>query len=116
MQTLAFLLSIPGKQICEKTIRNIMEYVILPSKELLKQYHPKVFKSMPKVRSHGDCTEFRVQTSHNFARQGNTFSTYKHANTLKCLIVVTPNGGACLVPDLFKGDILTSKYLKKVEF
>ena len=118
IQTLAFLLSTPGKQIRETSIRNIftmfiqlmykifrdMEYVMFPSKEFLKRYHPKVFKSMPKVRCSVDCTEFRVQTSRNFARQGNTFSTYKHANTLKCLIAVTPNGGACFVSDLFEGD------------
>jgi len=52
-----------------------------------------------------DCTEFRVQTSCNFARQGNTFSAYKHANAFKCPIAVTPNGGACFVSDLFEGDI-----------
>lgn len=78
---------------------------MFPSKELLKRYHPKVFKSMPKVCCTVDCTEFRVQTSRNFARQGNTFLTYKHANTLKCLLAVTPNGGACFVSDLFEGDI-----------
>ena len=37
--------------------------------------------------------------------QGNSFSSYKHANTSKCLIAVTPNGGACFVSDLFEGDI-----------
>ena len=29
----------------------------------------------------------------------------KHSNTLKCLIAVTPNGGACFVSDLFEGDM-----------
>ena len=43
--------------------------------------------------------------SRDFARQGNTFSSYKHANTFKCLIAVTPNGGACFISDLFEGDI-----------
>lgn len=54
VQTLAFLLSTPEKQISATTIRNIfttfiqlmfkisrdMEYVMFPSKELLKRYHP----------------------------------------------------------------------------
>ena len=52
-----------------------------------------------------DCTEFPIECSRNFARQGNTFSSYKHTNTFKCLIAVTPNGGACFVSDLFEGDI-----------
>ena len=46
-----------------------------------------------------------MECSRNFARQGNTFSSYKHTNTFKCLIAVTPNGGACFVSDLFEGDI-----------
>ena len=44
-----------------------------------------------------DFTPFRVECSHNFARQGKTYSSYKHANMFKCLIAVTPNGGACFV-------------------
>ena len=78
---------------------------MFPSQELLKRFHPKVFKSMPRVRCSVDRKEFRKQTSCNFARQGNSFSSYKHANTSKCLIAVTPNGGACFVSDLFEGDI-----------
>ena len=45
-----------------------------------------------------------MECSRNFARQGNTFSSYKHTNTFKCLIAVTPNGGACFISDLFEGD------------
>lgn len=46
-----------------------------------------------------------MECSRNFARQGNTFSSYKHTNTFKCLIAVNPSGGACFVSDLFEGDI-----------
>ena len=46
-----------------------------------------------------------MECSKNFARQGNTFSSYKHTNTFKCLIAVNPSGGACFVSDLFEGDI-----------
>ena len=60
---------------------------------------------MKNIRCIVDCTEFRVECSRNFTRQGNTFSAYKHTNTFKCLIAVTPNGGACFVSDLFEGDI-----------
>ena len=60
---------------------------------------------MRKTQRIVDCTEFRVECSRNFAWQGNTFSSYKHTNTFKCLIAVTPNGGACFVSDLFEGDI-----------
>ena len=49
----------------------------------------------------------------HFARQGNTFSSYKHTNTFKCLIAVTPNGGACFVSDLFEGDISDVEIFKE---
>ena len=77
---------------------------MFPSKEFLQKFLPRVFKTMRNVRCSTDCTEFRVETSRNFAQQGNPYS-YKHANTFKCLIAVTPNGGYCFVSDLFKGDI-----------
>lgn len=118
VKTISVLLS-GERRIGETTIRNIfttfiqlmfkifrqMEDVMFPSKEHLQRFRPKVFKTIKNIRCSVDCTEFRVQTSRNFARQGNTFSSYKHANTFKCLIAVTPNGGACFVSDLFEGDI-----------
>ena len=30
-----------------------------------------------------------METSRNFAQQGNTYASYKHANSFKCLIAVT---------------------------
>ena len=78
---------------------------MFPTKEHLRKFQPKVFKTLKNVRCSVDCTEFRIEASRNFARQGNTYSSYKHSNTFKCLIAVTPNGGACFVSDLFEGDI-----------
>ena len=45
-----------------------------------------------------------MECSRNFARR-DTFSSYKHTNTFKYLIAVTPNGGACFISDLLQGDI-----------
>lgn len=127
IKTLALLLSTPQRNIEETMIRKIfttfiqlmykifrdMENIMFPTKEHLKKFLPKVFKTMKNVRCSVDCTEFRVETSRNFARQGNTFSAYKHTNTFKCLIAVTPNGGACFVSDLFEGDINDVKIFSK---
>lgn len=63
------------------------------------------FKTIKNIRCSVDCTEFRIETSRNFAQQGNTYSSYKHKNTYKSMIACTPNGGACFVSDLFEGDI-----------
>ena len=119
IKTLSLLLSTPDKQIKDTSIREIfttfiqlmykvfrdMRRVMFPSKEIMQRFLPRVFKTIKRIRCSVDCTEFRVETSRNFARQGNTYSSYKHANTFKCLIAVTPNGGSCFVSDLYEGDI-----------
>ena len=78
---------------------------MFPNRAHLRRFIPRVFKAIKNIRCIVDCTEFRVECSRNFARQGNTFSAYKHTNMFKCLIAVTPNGGACFVSDLYEGDI-----------
>jgi len=119
IKTLSVLLSTPNKPIKETTVRDIfttfiqlmykifrqMETVMFPTIQTLRKFLPRVFKTMKNIRCTVDCTEFRIQTSRNFAQQGNTYSQYKHSNTFKCLIAVTPNGGACFVSDMFEGDI-----------
>ncbi|XP_020912312.1 uncharacterized protein LOC110250056 [Exaiptasia diaphana] len=119
IKTMSILLSTPDKQIKETSIRDVfttymqlmyrvfrdMSKVMFPSKEILQKCLPPVFKTIKRIRCSVDCTEFRVETARNFARQGNTYSSYKHANTFKCLIAVTPNGGSCFVSDLYEGDI-----------
>lgn len=87
-----------------KIIRE-MNHVIVPAKEQLCCFPPKIFKTIKNILCSFDCTEFRIETSRNFAKQGNTYSSYKHTNTYKCMIACTPNGGACFVSDLFEGDI-----------
>ena len=118
MKTLAALLSSPDKKIEQTLVRKIfttyiqlmykifrdMQTVMFPERVHFRRFIPKVFKAMKNIHCIRDCTEFRIECSRNFARQGNTFSSYKHSNTFKCLIAVTPNGGACFVSDLFEGD------------
>ena len=119
LKTLALLLSSPDRKIEQTQVRKIfttyiqlmfkvfrdMETMMFPNRAHLRRFIPRVFKAIKNIRCIVDCTEFRVECSRNFARQGNTFSAYKHTNTFKCLIAVTPNGGACFVSDLYEGDI-----------
>ena len=119
IKSLAVILSTPNRTIKETLVRKIfttyiqllykvfrdMQDVMFPARGKIRRFLAKVFKTMKDVRCVVDCTEFHVQTSRNYARQGNTYSSYKHANTFKCLIAVTPNGGACFVSDLFEGEI-----------
>ena len=86
---------------------------MFPERAQFSRFLPKVFKTMNNIRCIVDCTEFRVECSRNFASQGNTFSSYKHTNTFKGLITVTPSGGACFVSDLFEGDVDDVRIFKK---
>ena len=118
IKSLAVILSTPSRTIKETLVRKIfttyiqllykvfrdMQDVMFPTRGKMRHFLPKVFKTMKDVQCFVDCTEFHVQTLRNYARQGNTYSSYKHANTFKCLIAVTPNDGACFVSDLFEGD------------
>lgn len=82
-----------------------MKNVMFPSKSVLKQSLPKVFRSFKNIRCSVDCTEFFCQTPRDYGRQGNTYSSYKHHTTLKALIAVTPRGAACFVSDLYEGSV-----------
>ena len=77
IKSLTVLLSTPDKTIKETQIRRIfttyiqlmfnvfrdMQDVMFPTREKLKRYLPKVFKTLTDVRCVVDCTEFRVETS-----------------------------------------------------
>ena len=93
-----------------------MQTVIFPERAHFRCFIAMVLMAMKHVCCIVDCTEFRIECMWNFARQGNTFSSYKHSNTLKCLFAVTPNGGACFVSDLFEGDIDDVQILKTEVF
>ena len=54
-----------------------------------------------------------MKTSQKFARQGNTYILPISTHTFKCLIAITPNGGACFVSDLYEGDIDDVQLFKK---
>ena len=119
VKTMAVLLSSDDRTLKETTIRKFfttylqvmykifrdMETVMFPTRDQMRGSLPEVFKTMKNIRCIVDCTEFRVEMSRDFAQQGNTFSSYKHTNTFKCLIGVIQHGGACFVSDLFEGDI-----------
>lgn len=77
------------------------EELMFPVRDIFKKDAPSVFRKFKNIR----CTEFFCEVPSDYARQGNTFSSYKHHCTMKCLIAITPNGGACFISDLFEGSI-----------
>lgn len=81
------------------------KYFMFPERQVFWKHLPKVFRRFKNVRCSVDCTEFFCQMPRDYAQQGNTYSSYKHHTTMKCLIAVNPNGAACYVSDLYEGSI-----------
>ena len=52
-----------------------------------------------------DCTEIFIQKSSSLINQSLTFSNYKHHNTLKFLVGITPNGVISFVSDAWGGRV-----------
>ena len=79
--------------------------MMFPDRHAFKKSAPAVFKKFKNIRCIVDCTEFFCEMPRDYGRQGNCYSNYKHHNTMKCLIAITPTGGACFISDLFEGSI-----------
>ena len=93
----AMILSAPDRTIKETQIRRIfttyiqfmfkvswdMRDVMFTIRGKLKRYLAKAFNTLKDVLCVVDCTGVRIEISRDYARQGNTYSSYKHTNTFK---------------------------------
>lgn len=76
-----------------------------PSMEVVKKTLPKKFKKPGycKVRHIIDCTEIFIETPSDPAIRASTWSDYKHHNTAKVLVSITPNGAFNFVSEAWGG-------------
>ena len=76
-----------------------------PSSHAVKKFMPKCFKvTFPNVRCIIDCTEFFICKPRSPTAQCQTFSAYKHHNTFKALIGISPSGAITFVSKLWGGN------------
>ena len=80
-----------------------LSLVTWPSKERIMQCLPPHFKDYPNCSIILDCTEIFIEKPSSLSAQWQTWSEYKHHNTVKILIGVTPNGMVNFVSRLWGG-------------
>lgn len=76
------------------------------SRGKINKYMPVCFRELYKdVRVVIDCTEIPLQRPSDFECQSVTYSNYKHCNTLKGLVGISPSGVPTFVSPLYEGSI-----------
>jgi len=74
------------------------EVPLWPSRDVIDAHVPSCFRSMyPTTRCVIDATELFIEMPNNPSAQQLTFSNYKHHNTLKALIGITPSGAISFI-------------------
>ena len=83
----------------------VKSFVYVPDMEKIISSRPTKFDNFSKLHSIADATEIFLQTPKNHVAQRVTWSNYKHHNTAKVLISITPNGFICFASDAYGGSI-----------
>lgn len=92
-----------------------------PSAETVKKNLPENYPSKYRdTRVILDCTEFFTVKPRNCTAQAVTYSNYKHHNTIKLLVGITPTGLITFVSNVYGGNasdrhIFEKEFLGKVE-
>ena len=89
-----------------KILANELKCLIYnPSMEVVKKTLPKKFKKPGycKVRHIIDCIEIFIETQSNPVIRASTWSDYKHHNTAKILVSITPNGAFNFISEAWGG-------------
>ena len=87
----------------DKTIGKIL--VFWPSKEQILASKPQRYRHMPNLVSIIDCSEIFIERPKNMDIQFQTWSDYKHHNTVKYLVSVAPNSAITYISPLYCGRI-----------
>ena len=85
--------------------------IVWPSKEIILHNMPQIFKDLyPNCRCIIDCTEIFMERPFGLKPHAQTYSNYKHHNTVKILIAITPCGTISFISPCWGGRV-SDKYL-----
>ncbi|XP_067650547.1 uncharacterized protein [Haliotis asinina] len=87
-----------------------------PTRYQVNSCLPKCFKCFPKTRVIIDCTEFFIQKPSLASSQRVTWSQYKHHNTVKSLVAISPSGTFVFLSNLYTGSISDRKIVQQSGF
>lgn len=82
---------------------------------------PQEFLSTKNLRCIIDCTEVFIQRPSDLKLQAATWSEYKHHNTIKCLVAISPQGSISFVSEFFGGRtsdravVTSSRFLRFID-
>ena len=80
--------------------------IIWPERDVLRRTMPMDFrKHCPTSTVIVDCSEIFVERPSNLLARAQTYSSYKHHNTAKYLIVITPQGTVCFISNGWGGRV-----------
>ena len=80
-----------------------------PSQQMTRKYMPKQFNSYPSTRIIIDCTGIFIEIPSSMKSQSQTWSQYKHHNTWKALVGISPNEAFTFVSNLWTGRVTDKK-------
>ncbi len=84
-----------------------------PTREMVDQHMPDVFKQFPKTRVILDCTKVFVQAPSSLSLNSELYPHCKGHDTFKCLVGISPGGLVTFVSNLYAGGISNKEITKQ---
>ncbi|KAE8745463.1 hypothetical protein FOCC_FOCC007843 [Frankliniella occidentalis] len=82
-----------------------LDDLMLTSAAAQNPLKPRCYEKFPNLRVIIDSTHFKIQQPKHFQQQNNTYSSYKAANTIKFLVVISCFGGLSFLSEGYEGSI-----------